>query len=349
MAETDYPGHAFGGLDDTAALAYQHVVRVGRCSVPEISAELGLSPGEAARAVQDLIDLRLLRPMPGRREILVPISPDAAAADLVGPTEQQIRQLQQLAAEARSGMLALLPAYFESRRQRDQREAIDVISDVELLRTMLDDQGARCTTDVMTAQPGGARPADRLNRARPRTLDRLGQGIRVRHLYQHTVRNDLATAAYIRTVSAAGAEVRTTDQLIDRVIIYDRKVAFLREQEVEGREPGAVVVREPTLVAFLCKLYEHMWSTATPFNPGADETSNVADDVKRSVIKLMAQGYKDEMVARRLGMSVRTCRRHISQIMEELESASRFQAGFNAATSGILDEDPGDTPVHIGE
>ena len=32
-----------------------------------------------------------------------------------------------------------------------------------------------------------------------------------------------------------------------------------------------------------------------------------------------------------LGMSVRTCRRHIAEITEQLEATSRFQAGYNAA------------------
>ena len=52
----------------------------------------------------------------------------------------------------------------------------------------------------------------------------------------------------------------------------------------------------------------------------------------------MAQGHKDELVARRLGMSVRTCRRYISEIMEQVESSSRFQAGVNVALARLLDE-----------
>ncbi len=62
----------------------------------------------------------------------------------------------------------------------------------------------------------------------------------------------------------------------------------------------------------------------------------MTDDLKRSIVRLMAEGYKDEIVARRLGMSVRTCRRHIAEIMEELEATSRFQAGANAALSKLL-------------
>ncbi|MFD8634062.1 MULTISPECIES: LuxR C-terminal-related transcriptional regulator [unclassified Streptomyces] len=296
-----------------------------------------MSLAEATRIENVLQSLSLLRPMPGEPGTFVPVSPDAAAADLLGPTETQIRELQQAVTDVRTRMRALEPAYFESRQRRNQAEAFDIISDIGVLQAMLNDWGARCRTEMLTAQPGGPRPAKSLDDARPLALTRLARGVTMRHLYQHTVRSDLATTAYVRAVTASGAEVRTTDQLIDRIVIYDREIVFLPEQNVCGRIPGAVVVREPTLVAFLYKVYEHLWAAATSFTPGAEEPTAVTDDLKRSIVRLMAQGHKDEMVARRLGMSVRTCRRYISQIMEELESTSRFQAGVSVAARGMLD------------
>ncbi|MFJ8017070.1 LuxR C-terminal-related transcriptional regulator [Streptomyces sp. NPDC096339] len=324
-------------FDDDCALAYQHAVARGRYTRQVVAEALGTDLAEAARIEDVLRSLSLLLPMPGEPGTFVPVSPDAAAADLVGPTETRIRELQQAVTDVRARMRALEPAYFESRRRRNQDEAFDIVSDIDVLQAMLDDWGARSRTEVLTAQPGGPRPISALDAVRPRTLARLARGVKVRHLYQHTVRSDLPTTAYVREVTARGAEVRTTDELIDRIVIYDREIVFLPEQDVDGREPGAVVVREPTLVAFLCKVYEHLWAGATSFSPGAEEPTAVTDDLKRSIIRLMAQGHKDEMVARRLGMSVRTCRRYISQIMEELESTSRFQAGVSVAASGMLD------------
>jgi DNA-binding NarL/FixJ family response regulator len=91
-------------------------------------------------------------------------------------------------------------------------------------------------------------------------------------------------------------------------------------------------------VSFLCAVFDHLWEGATPFAVDSQKAPTTTDDLKQSIIRLMAKGYKDEMVARRLGMSVRTCRRHIAEITEELEATSRFQAGFNVAMSGILDQ-----------
>ncbi|WP_245572375.1 hypothetical protein [Actinokineospora enzanensis] len=38
-----------------------------------------------------------------------------------------------------------------------------------------------------------------------------------------------------------------------------------------------------------------------------------------------------------MSVSVRTCRRHIAEIMSELSVTSRFQAGVRAAELGLLD------------
>ncbi|MFD7033102.1 hypothetical protein ACFWAR_34270 [Streptomyces sp. NPDC059917] len=337
MSESALSATGFAKLDDVDAKAYRNAVLLGRFVREEMAAALGVTIEKAASVEQRLASLNLLRPMPGEPNLLVPVSPDAAAADLVGPTENHIRDLQQSVTDVRTRMRSLLPAYFESRQQRNQAEAFDVISDVDVLQAMLDEWGDKCRTEVLSAQPGGSRPPNLLATARPKILERLHRGVRIRHLYQHTVRGDLATTAYIQAVTEGGAEVRTTDELIDRVVIYDREVAFLPEQHVVGRQPGAVVVREPTLVAFLCKVYEHLWAGATKFTPGSADSAEITDDVKRSIIRLMAQGYKDELVARRLGMSVRTCRRYISQVMLDVDATSRFQAGVNIVLSGLLD------------
>lgn len=328
----------FAELDDVSALAYQRAVRLGHFLRDDIATELDLPPSEVDRVERVLRLLCLLHPMPGEPTVLVPVSPDAAATELVGSAELQIRDLQQAVTEVRTRMHAMMPAYFEGRRQRNRMEAFDIVTDVDTVQSMLNEQTLRCHTELLTVHPGGARPPQALAAARRSSLSLLGRGVRMQTIYQHTARSDLATRAYVREVTEQGAEIRTSDEVIDRLIIYDREVVFLPERDPVGRKPGAAIVREPTVVAYLCAVFEHLWNGATPFHPDAKELDPVTDDLKRSVIRLMAKGYKDEMVARRLGMSVRTCRRHIAEIMEELDATSRFQAGVNVALSGLLDE-----------
>ncbi|MFE0514803.1 LuxR C-terminal-related transcriptional regulator [Streptomyces sp. NPDC058964] len=341
----NYSGSEFAELDDISAAAYGHAVELGRFIREDIALRLALSPAEVTHAEKVLTLLRLLQPMPGDPDVLVPVGPDVATADLVSSAEAQIRDLQQAVTDVRSRLMSLTPVYFEGRRLRNRLEAFDVITDQGTVQSMLDHLSAHCRQEVASVAPGGARPGPQLQAARKSSLSMRERGVAVRTIYQHTARSDLATRAYVRDVTEAGVEVRTADQVIDRILIYDRDTVFLpthAEQDDESQSTGgAIVVREPTLVAFVCNVFEHLWDGATPFVPDTSRAPSVADDLKQSILRLMAKGYKDEMVARRLGMSVRTCRRHISEITEELEATSRFQAGYNVAMSRMLEQRAG--------
>jgi DNA-binding NarL/FixJ family response regulator len=54
------------------------------------------------------------------------------------------------------------------------------------------------------------------------------------------------------------------------------------------------------------------------------------------VLRLLADGLTDEMVARRLGVSVRTVRNDVACTMSALDANSRFQAGARAAQLGLV-------------
>ncbi|WP_030766001.1 LuxR C-terminal-related transcriptional regulator [Streptomyces sp. NRRL F-2664] len=326
----------FAELDDVSAAAYGLAVEYGRFERERIAAQLSLSAEEIARVEQVLSGVRLLQAMPGNPCELTPVTPDVAAASLVAPAERHIRDLQQAVTDVRAKLLSLTPLYFEGRRVRNRLEAFDVITDVSRIQSMLNHLTQSCQSEMLTVQPGGARPAYALAQARESALTTLSRGVRIRTIYQHTARNDLPTRSYVREVSEQGAEIRTADEVIDRLIIYDREVAFLPERSAGDRTPGAAIVREPTLVAFLCSVFEYLWDGASPYMVESQRSPASSDELKWSIIRLMTKGYKDEMVARRLGMSVRTCRRHIAEITEELEATSRFQAGYNAARQEML-------------
>jgi len=59
--------------------------------------------------------------------------------------------------------------------------------------------------------------------------------------------------------------------------------------------------------------------------------------LERSIVRLLATGAKDDAVARQLGLSVRTLRRGIAELMERLKATSRFQLGVRVAALGWLD------------
>lgn len=85
-------------------------------------------------------------------------------------------------------------------------------------------------------------------------------------------------------------------------------------------------------------MFDHLWDAAVAADLLDVGYAAAAADLQRSLLSLMAQGHTDEVVARKLGMSVRSCRRHIAALMREFGAVSRFQAGVQAGRSDVFEE-----------
>ena len=57
---------------------------------------------------------------------------------------------------------------------------------------------------------------------------------------------------------------------------------------------------------------------------------------QRLLLGQLAGGAKDEQIARALGLSVRTVRRRVAELLVELGAESRFQAGVEAVRRGWI-------------
>jgi DNA-binding NarL/FixJ family response regulator len=55
------------------------------------------------------------------------------------------------------------------------------------------------------------------------------------------------------------------------------------------------------------------------------------------VLSLLAQGYQDNQVARQVGISDSSVRRHIAAIEKRLDAKTRFEAGVTAHRLGWID------------
>jgi hypothetical protein len=336
-------------LDETALTLFDHVLAHGLLDLGRIAAApdgpplpglAELSSEELERAAAVLLELRLLRPAPGRPDLLIPTSPEAAAAEALAPLEARIAEASLHAQTVRDELQALMPRYRSSLRERGRLAGGDRLPDLRTVSAMLSEEAARCREEVFTIQPGGGRQPGRLAEAVSRDLAMLERGVRMRTLYQHPARASLATQGYVETLTAAGAEYRTAAELPDRAVVFDRSVAFLPTRAEDGSGDGAVLVRDPDIIAYLCRVFDQLWATATPFR-GASEAAyrEVGDSLRRALVGMLAEGAKDEVIARRLGMSLRTCRRHIADVLLAVGADSRFQGGVLAERSGLTRAD----------
>ncbi|WP_433546500.1 helix-turn-helix transcriptional regulator [Streptomyces sp. CA-294286] len=219
----------------------------------------------------------------------------------------------------------------------DPPPAITVLEGLARINAALDLACVACRTEVRTVQPGGARPEQALAQALERTHLLAHRGLRMRTLYQHTVRHSYGTRAYLDRLPDIQVELRTVEELVPRLLVFDRTEAFLA---VTPDAQTALHLRDPDLVGYLISAFERFWQHAVPLDEPLPEPASPdgLTAIRRSIARLLVQGLVDEEIAQRLGLNVRTCRAHIAKLAAALGGTSnRAQLGYLIARSGILD------------
>ncbi|MEU6401527.1 helix-turn-helix transcriptional regulator [Streptomyces sp. NPDC046985] len=248
---------------------------------------------------------------------------------LSGDVEHSLREALDSLGEARRSVAGLRAVSQTLTTEVGDGDGPLRIPDTGTVNELIEKATAACVREVLTCQPGGSRPSHLLAEAADRDLAMLDRGVRMKILYQHAARRDRPTRAYVEKSREKGAEVRTLSDLPPRFISFDRTIAFLAQSD--GTD-GATVVTQPLVVRFLCGVFDTAWTHATPF-PAGGSNGVLTEDIQRSIVRMLADGMRDDMIARRLAISLRTCRKHISEIMQRFDSETRFQAGFRIRES----------------
>lgn len=136
---------------------------------------------------------------------------------------------------------------------------------------------------------------------------------------------------------AVGEEVRIVAEVPCRMAVIGDAGVLLPERWGEHNH-RRIRVRQPALQVALAALFEQMWeraiALAAPIASTRDGLS--AQQSRRLLLEQLATGAKDEQIARVLGLSLRTVRRRVAHLVEELGVDSRFQAGVEAVRRGLL-------------
>ncbi|MCX4435434.1 helix-turn-helix transcriptional regulator [Streptomyces mirabilis] len=315
--------HAVTELCEEGGRLYAHALRTGRIAREDV------------KSASCLMELSLLHPDPDDPDWLRPVPPAVALAQRLNPLEQEIAERRRWSIELSD---AFEPFMALSTQTTATTHSITVLEGGDRINAALNLATAQCQTEMLTVQPSN-RFSERsvlqgLERDRPLTE----RGVRIRTLYQHTVRYDLERLAYVEQLSNGKVEYRTIDELVERLIICDETVAFIPTRD---DQQVALELRNPGLVRYLIKVFEFMWGRSVPLSAGApyETAPDGITEIQHSIAKLLVEGHVDEAIARRLGMNVRTCRAHIAKLATALGSGSRAQLGFLIAQSGILDQD----------
>ncbi|MFF3322775.1 LuxR C-terminal-related transcriptional regulator [Streptomyces sp. NPDC002889] len=279
--------------------------------------------------------LKLVTDCPGSPELATAVPPEAAAFAVLGPLEDAIAGRQKELHATKAVFAAFSEIYTETRRH--EQPPLTLLTGGDLISKALEAAVNDCRNELLTAQPGGGRPPRVLGEALERDLRLLSRGVSQQTIYQHTVRSHQATMSYIEQITDAGAEVRTLTEVFERMIICDRKIAFIPVSEERGI--AALQIRHPALVRLLSQFFDNAWARSIPVHPDSASVRSptVTSDVQRAILQAVVSGETDDTIARRLGMSRRSVAEHLRKVSQRLGSSSRAQLGYLLATSGLLE------------
>ncbi|GAA4656327.1 hypothetical protein GCM10023347_02080 [Streptomyces chumphonensis] len=143
---------------------------------------------------------------------------------------------------------------------------------------------------------------------------------------------------FLRYLRGARPQVVVEGPVQRSLAIVDREMVVILNGDAESRDDSkGIVVHDTTVAVTLQQLLE---STGRLEATDPAYFSATADAARRRnvlrVLDLLGRGFTDDAAAKEAGMSVRTYRRHVAALMNELGAKSRFQAGALAARAGLL-------------
>lgn len=324
-------------LDMLAVAAYRQLLEQGRRDDYHLCRRFGVPRERIDEVYRLLAELCVIEPFPGRAGAWRAVAPRLAMARLVLPLEDEARRSAAAAEQLRAQLQSLMPVHRTVTGARS-RECIDVIDDPATLADVFSEWIAACEK-VHILHPSGEQPWSYRDEAPALLAEAAARGVRIRGVYQHGARTHAPTEALVKELTGRGAAFRTVAELPAHAVVFDDDRCLISVPARAAGESGgattSLAVFHPLIITLLRHVCTTAWAQGIPFLP-SEIDDQMLDQLKRNILRLLASGAKDEAVARRLGLSVRTCRRHISDIMQCLGANSRFQAGVEAHSMGLV-------------
>jgi DNA-binding NarL/FixJ family response regulator len=173
------------------------------------------------------------------------------------------------------------------------------------------------------------------DKAMAQATESIGKGVAIYKLFNPSALTDPAGAEQVRAIAAVGGYVRISSApLPHETIIVDSRIAI-----IAGSGAGATrdfsVITVPDVVDNVRSLVLSAWQAATDLAEHEAARVPRIDEQGLTILRTLSAGQKDETAARQLGLSVRTYRRRVAELMDALGASSRFQAGVRARELGL--------------
>lgn len=321
------------GLDAVGEAVYRAMLEHRGDTVRELAARLDLSEPAVRQALDQLSELALVRGSyqdPGQ---VYAVSPEVGLELLLARQQAELTAQQQRVDASRAAAAQLIAEHASTGLSAGP--GVELLEGLDAIRDRLVRLTRDVREEVMTFAPDGEHTKESIDAARPLNEDLLSRGVRLRTVYLDSTRNSAQTLEYVGWLAERGVQVRTTAVLPVRMIIIDRSWAVI-PADSDNTAAGALVLSGKGTLVALCALFERVWLDARPFGDAERYGANGLTGTEAAALKLLAEGYTDEAIAKRLGVSARTARRIATGLMQRLDARSRFEAGVRAVQRGWI-------------
>ncbi|MFE3886830.1 LuxR C-terminal-related transcriptional regulator [Streptomyces lydicus] len=322
------------GMNKLAESMYQLLLRHPQWGPHELTTELGVPEEEIRDGYAELSKLALVWPCreePGR---MVAVQPNLGLGVLISERQAKLLKDQQELEIARAAMTELMRDHEAGRSSRETGE-IEYMRSLNSTRTYIAELANEVKSEILALIPRAALSPESMEASKRLDQDVLSRGVSVRTIYLDSVRNHPTTQQYAAWLTGLGGEIRTVPTLPMRIIVTDRKTAILPIDPKDSSQ-GALLVRETSMIAALVALFERLWDSALPLGTAGRRDGKGLTPQERELLRILGSGLTDEAAGKRLGLSLRSVRRIMADLMTRLEARSRFEAGVRAMEYGWL-------------
>lgn len=316
---------------ESALAIYSVLVTRGSATHYEVGVRAGLDEARIRAGFGALYEMGLVRVLDGRVEAVDPDAALALAMDTyMGNAAAQLQSARALSETTQ----ALLTVFRPEAARLQEHVVVKHYENRDSRESAMADLDTSARESVDSLHPGPM-PPDMAVLERSLEMDAVmvRRGVRVRALYPRSLLQSPKYTKYLNDLAAAGIEVRAIDHAPHDLLIYDRHTVVIPGVPNTHSTPMALV-RGAALVQSYVSVFEDYWLRATPLSATPARAGGTdLNDQERAIIRLMANGYSDDRIARTLGIARRTVQRVMTKLMERLQVSSRFEVGFKLARS----------------
>ncbi|MFC9604651.1 MULTISPECIES: helix-turn-helix transcriptional regulator [Streptomyces] len=322
------------GVSPAEEEIYRHFLRNPDTSADDIHLLVHTEQDDARRSLDRLRELGLLHP-DSSHECVSPADPGVALARLtdarLNALHEELRRVMQ-ARDLVDGLRA------EQGSRLPPVQGIEQLEGLSEIRNRIDDLAFFARDEILSVEPYTKLSAENIERSRPLDLRCLRRGVRIRNVVLAAALDDLPTREYLRELVKRGAQIRVAENITERILVYDGRTALV-PVDPQNTARGALLAHKSGLVSNIIALFEKIWTQADDLLTVTKEASDAVgglSEIEQQVLISMCTVGKDEAGARELGISVRTYRRHVADLLQSLGAASRAQGALLARERGWI-------------